>query len=242
MLEPVVFPAVIFGSPATGAGSDNLRKALGKYNVHTHGIAQSPSFFTYPLIRGSEIKELGDITTRLFNKGTTLLSFTDNELIFSSAALRSTNDGKFTLSGVELTELVTTVGSTVVYKSKRPGLVSPFTAKSAATRIFTNSFRTGFPTRNPVLIGSLFNYRISRISFVVKTGKASASLVVEGESPYTFPLEDSTEDPTRIVDFEVNENSNLLVTKNHSLFINFTNIQENTELYYSVFTTDISVD
>ena len=244
MLESFVYPKVVFGSPATGAGADSLRKAFGKYNSHDHGVTYSNSFFSLPLVLGSRIEiepsaNNDFVTSRVFPLNTTLKSYTDNELVLSNPAIRTTVISSLKVGITVVSDLVVEKGSSVLKKLNRPGFVHPDTATSASTRVITNTFKIGDISKTPIIVGSLFNCRLSRLAFSVESGGASGKLIITGDYPYEFPLANSIESPTQLVDLEVNSFTNIHIKKDHSLLIEFTNVQSNTRIYYSVYLTDV---
>jgi hypothetical protein len=236
MLNPEVSPQVLFGSPTTGANSDSLRRALGKYNTHTHSESSYPSFFTRSLVIGSSVTTITDDEQFLFTPNTTLVSYSDTQLTLSTNAIRDSVVGKLLVGTTELTDLVCTIGSSVVTKDTRPGFVHPSVIQSANTKIVTGKASASVPTLHPILLSPPTNFIISRFSYVVLTG--SATLTLETESRVISTL-DSTPGE-KVINYVVSSSSNPKLNQNASLGIRFSAISNLTEVFYTAYLTPVN--
>lgn len=232
MLIPQVTPQVIFGSPSTGAGSDSFRRALGKFNSHTHSESSYSSFFSHPLVLGSSVSTVTDEDQYLFLPGAMLVSYTGSELTLSSPAIRSSESGTLTIGSVQLTGLICTVGSAVVKKVSRAGFVHPSTVEAASTKIITGRAYSSVPFIYPILLSPTTDLVISRFCYQLITGNAFLTLETDSRVIHTLDTSTTFE---KTVDFSVSSTSNPRVNKDSSFGIKFSSISGLTEVFYTAY-------
>ena len=237
MLNPEVNPQVIFGSPSTGAGSDSFRRALGKFNVHTHSQVQHKSFFIYDLKTNDLLERSPVQEENYFAQDTTVVSHTIDQLVLSAPAIRSTSNGTLVIAGKTISGVVTVVGSPVVTKAEIIGLAHPAQTHSASVRVFTGTVTASLPSTQFLLLDSLFDYKILRFSYQLKQGSAQIRLIRDTQIIKILPQ--PTTSP-QTVTFDISQTSNPKVFKGESLGVSFTSIAQRTDIFYTLYTSDIT--
>lgn len=238
MLEPEVSPQIILGSPKTGAGSDSLARSLNKFNGHIHSYSSSNGFSEFNLTVGDVVTTVSAENLNLFPVGTTLVSYSNNNILLSNPAIRTSNNGVLQIGNTVIRDVTCVSNLNLVTREGRAGIVSSSFIESSLTKVLTGTISTESSVLYPVLLASLNSCNLKQISVKCLSGSASINLTVENRSVYNLDVS-SSDLLISSVTFTTSALSSFYVDTAESVYLSLSNISVPTKLFYTLYYSDI---
>jgi hypothetical protein len=223
-------PQVILGDPNTGLNSDNLRQALGKYNIHSHLLSSSANGLLTGVTPGEVIQSVSTCDQPYFPVNTTVTIVSASGVTVSDAPLRS---GVVSLQiGSQVFDNVTlTVGQTLIQFSNFDGFVSSTSRRTNASKVITGFIPSATAVTYPVLLRVPYKCFPERLSLQTLSGDLTAELLINTRSVATASVTSSVS----FVDFQHTAANSILITPLDDISLRITTPISTPSLHYSLY-------